>query len=215
MNLDDEIVMYEKGNKSKVILVGLVGYPGSGRTAVSNYLYYSYGFIRINMMDKVEEVAKVLGKKDIKSMLMLKRAITDVFGEDVWLRLLERRMEEEIYSRLIDAYSVPGVTEASSILKVVIGDIENSNEFEFVKGRDGLLIGLLASKKTLYDREKNKTHLSFQEFKKSLRYPTIREIPSLIKRCDFVINTNNITISTVEERVDEIIKKHFLGELSI
>lgn len=215
MNLDDEIVMYEKGNKSKVILVGLVGYPGSGRTAVSNYLYYSYGFIRINMMDKVEEVAKVLGKKDIKSMLMLKRAITDVFGEDVWLRLLERRMEEEIYSRLIDAYSVPGVTEASSILKVVIGDIENSNEFEFVKGRDGLLIGLLASKKTLYDREKNKTHLSFQEFKKSLRYPTIREIPSLIKRCDFVINTNNITISTVEERVDEIIKKQFLGELSI
>ena len=109
------------GKGSKIVLVGLVGSLGSGRTAISNFLHYSYGFVKINFTDNVEEVAKILGKTDIRSLQVIKHAIRECFGKDVWIRLLERRIAEEMASRLIKAYSIPGVSEVKPVLKVVVG----------------------------------------------------------------------------------------------
>lgn len=205
--------MHVKG--SKIILVGLVGSLGSGRTAISNFLYYSYGFVKINFMDKIREVADIIGKKDIRSLQVIGHSMRAALGEDVWIRLVERRIEEEMTSRLIEAYSVPGIAEVETVLKVVVGDIGYINEFSFIKGRNGFLIGLRASEKTLYEglRRSMDKAPSFKEFRKLLKHPSMEDITSLIEKCDLIIPTDNVPLPKVEEKVDEIVRRQLLGDL--
>jgi hypothetical protein len=163
----------------------------------------------------VEVVAKILEKTDIQSLQTIKHVIRGCFGKDVWIKLLEKRIEEEMASKIIKAYSIPGVDEIKPVLRVVVGDVEYKEEFDFVKEKNGLLIGLKTNKKAIYEYVKRRIEKmpSFEEFKKWLKHPSVIEIPSLIKKCDFIIDTNKMTLPKVEERVDEIVRRYFLGNL--
>ena len=199
----------EKG--SEIILVGLVGSIGSGKITVSNFLHYSHGFVKINFTDVVKEVAQILGKGDRRSLQAIRHAMREGLGEDVWIRLMEKKIEEALASRLIRFYSIPGVSEVKPVLRVVVGDIGYRNEFDFVKGRNGLLIGFRASEETLYERiRKREEAPSFEEFKRWLEHPSEMEIPSLVEECDFVIDTDSISLPEIEERVDEIVRRRFM-----
>ena len=199
------------GKGSKVILVGLVGSMGSWKTEVSNFLHYSHGFVRMNFADKVKEVAKVLGKTDIRSLQAIRHAMRECLGKDVWIRLLEKGIEEELFSRVVESYSIPGVTEVRSVLRIVMGDIGYKNELDFVRGRNGLLIGLKAREETLYERLKKRIKVpSYERFKDTwLKHPSEMEIPSLIEECDFIIDTNDMPLHEVEEKIDKIVKRYF------
>ena len=76
-----------------------------------------------------------------------------------------------------------------------------------------MLIGLRASEKTLYEQMKGRMEKapSFEEFKKWLKHPSVMGIPSLIEECDFIIDTDKIPLPQVEERVDEIVRRYFVG----
>ena len=128
-----------EGKDYKIIVVGLVGFLGSWREAIATYLHYSFGFMKINFTDKVKEVAKVLGTSDLKSLQVIKHVIRESLGQELWLKLLERRLNEEMISRLIEAYSIPGVNEVKPVLRAVVGDIAYRNEFDFIRGKKGLL----------------------------------------------------------------------------
>ena len=196
---------------SKVILIGLVGSMGSWKTEVSNFLHYSHGFVRVNFEDKVKEVANVIGKTDMQSLRAIRHAMRECLGKDVWIRLLEKRIEEELFSRLVESYSIPGVAEVRSVLRIVVGDIRYRNELDFVRRRKGLLIGLKAEEKTLYERSKKKIGApSYEQFKDTwLKHPSELEIPPLIEKCDFIIDTNNMPLHEVEAKVDKMIKRYY------
>jgi dephospho-CoA kinase len=200
--------------RAKLLLIGLVGFPGSGKESALNFLHYSYGFLKINFSDKVKEVAHLLGKTDRASLQTIRHGVRELFGEEVWIDLLKRRVEEELLSKLLESYSIPGVSEVKSVQKVVIGDIKYGNELDFVRCKGGLSIGLKARERILFERLKREDFtLTYEEFKRWLKHPSEVETPSLIDKCDFVIDTDEFSIRKLEEKVDQIVRSHFVEEL--
>jgi hypothetical protein len=219
--------------------VGLVGYPGSGRTIIANFLRYTFGFTKFCVLDKVKEISNVLDKMDMTSLQeikhvlrktlgekiwinLLERSIQEIkhvlrktFGEEIWINLLERSIQEAMVTRLVETYFVPGVTEIQSVFKVVIGDIEYQNEFDYIKEKQGLLIGLRGSEETLHERGKETLDApSFEEFQRFLKHPSFNEIPSLVKRCDFIMDVDQTPIPMIEEKIERIVKKYFITEIT-
>lgn len=197
-------------NKSKIVLIGLVGSLGSGRTAISNFLHYAHGFLPLNFTDFVRKIADLFEKTDVRSLQALRQTIRCSLGEDAWIKVIEKRMEEELISRVVKAYSIPGVSEAKPVLRVVIGDVGYRNEFNFIKQLGGLTIGLKSSEETLYKHMKErKTDLSFEEFKKWLEHSSEIEIPLLIEECDFILDRDKLPLHIVEEEVIKKVKSSF------
>jgi dephospho-CoA kinase len=203
------------GSSSKIVYVGLVGYPGSGRTIIANFLRYTFGFTKFCVLDKVKEISNVLDKMDMTSLQEIKHVLRKTLGEKIWINLLERSIQEAMVTRLVETYFVPGVTEIQSVFKVVIGDIEYQNEFDYIKEKQGLLIGLRGSEETLHERGKETLDApSFEEFQRFLKHPSFNEIPSLVKRCDFIMDVDQTPIPMIEEKIERIVKKYFITEIT-
>ena len=203
------------GSSSKIVYVGLVGYPGSGRTVIANFLHFTFGFTKFCFLDKVKEISNVLDKTDMTSLQEIKHVLRKSLGEAIWIDLLERSIQEAMITRLVETYFVPGVTEIQSVFRVVIGDIEYQNEFDYIKEKQGLLIGLRGRDETLHEQRKEILDApSIEEFQRFLKHPSFQELPSLVKRCDFIMDVDQTPIPMIEERIERIVKKHFITEIT-
>jgi hypothetical protein len=199
---------------SSVILIGLLGSLGVVTTAISSFLYYSHGFNKINLTDPVKEVAYILGRTDRQSLKTIRQVFRESLGEDVWIKLLDKRINDVLSSKLIRYYSIPGVSEVKPVLRVVVEDIAYRNEFDYIKEKNGLLIGFQASENQLYERfiQKGET-ISLEEFRRWLKHSSEVEIPSLVEKCDFIIDIADLSLLKIEEKVDEMVRMHLIEKV--
>jgi len=126
----------------KALIVGLSGYPGSGKNHMAAVLRVHYGFLPVTLAlpFKLEAVAKgwpfdqVLGNepKSPKVRRYLQRKGTeegrDVFGEDWWVNHADA---------FIRYYATFGFS------RFVFTDVRFPNEAAYVKQNGGLLVHLL------------------------------------------------------------------------
>ncbi len=170
------------------MLVGIVGFNGSGKDTAAKYLIDVHGFSHIDLGNEIRLELKKLGKNhlDRGEMRLLANDFRKKFGNDYWAKL--------------------ALSNYSPSKKLVITSLRNPSEVDLIKSKGGFIIEVFAGIKTRYlrtvERVKSDPNShgdvsSFEEFKKKeeieLKSNDVSEQHGLkcVKMADYRVNNNN------------------------
>lgn len=148
----------------KYDLIGIHGKPRSGKDTISNYLCGNYNFVRHGPSVHVKDTAAVMfnvpreyfdddNMKDqvdpfwgisYREMAQKvgKECSRDIFGEDFWMRHVERKLNE-IRS------------ENSEYNGMILADIRYANEVEWVKQHQGVVVFVVRDNRPTVSNEQH------------------------------------------------------------
>ena len=164
--------------------VALVGFMGAGKTVVGKVLSRQLGMIFIDSDDVIVEREQ--------------RAISDIFAKDgePYFRKVEKEVIKEIAQR-------DGLIIACG--GGVVLDKENMSNLK----RNGLVVYLQSSPEVIFERAKNYNHrplLNVENPKKQIE-DTLKARTPLYSQADYTVDTSDLTIEEVVNKILEIIKK--------
>jgi dephospho-CoA kinase len=185
-----------------MIVIGLAGYAGSGKTTVANYLKKKYGFEIYTFSNVIEKEAIKMGLlKETHSMEEKKKILSDVGGI-----IREKYGRNDIFAEMI----INEILEKNPQRVCVDGfrSIEEVNAFR-KRFEKFLLLFLRADPKKRYERRKfqdKNMKLSLNEFlKRDEQDKRLIGMDKILEMADIVIDNNN-GVDVLYKRIDEILK---------
>lgn len=181
---------------SSPFIIGLVGTPGAGKSAVTDYIIQTYGGSQFRFSDYLSHVLQKMNiTKSRENMIKLSVILRKEFGEDLFSHAVASdalRSEDELV--LVDGIRRPEDLAAFRPLP----------NFK--------LIAVNADAKIRYDRIKHRgekvgeTDMTWEAFETTERAPTEITIPEAMTYADFVI-MNDGSVEELHARIDEIMKE--------
>ena len=134
-------------------LIGLTGRAGAGKSTVADHMVLRHGFVQMALADPIrcglqamfglapqdlDERARKEAPVDwlgVSPRRLMQTLGTEwgraVCGEDVWLKVAERRIAQQKALRYMSVYELP--------LRMVISDIRFANEAAWVRAQGGVV----------------------------------------------------------------------------
>lgn len=186
-----------------MIVIGVAGFAGSGKTTVANYLKEKYRFKVYTFSDVVEQEARKMGLlKNNASMEEKKRILSEVGG------LIRKKYgKKEIFAEFL----VEEIKKENPKYVCVDGFRSEEEVETFRKSFPKfLLIFLHADPEKRYERRKAQDKdmdLSFEEFlKRDERDKKIIGMDKMEEMADIIID-NNGSLEELYRKVDEIVSR--------
>jgi uridine kinase len=178
----------------KVIVIGVIGKPGSGKDTITNYLAKKYKGKVIKFADPLNDMLHIfvdhVSREDQQwlSFEMRKR-----FGQDIFNKVLRKRI-------------------LSGDALVILNGIRFWENMEFLKSfKNSYSLFIDVSAKTRWKRvfgrkEKKDDKVSFKKFQKLDNVETEATIEAIGHKADFIIN-NEGNSATLLRSIDAIMQK--------
>lgn len=174
-------------------IIGLVGTPGSGKGAVTEYILANYGGEQFHFSEYLAHVLKKMNlEKSRENMIKLSVILRKEFGEDL---LSHAVASDALHS------------EASLVLVDGIRRLDDLAAFRALP--NFVLIAVNADAKLRYERMKKRgekageSDMTWEEFLKEEQAPTEVTIPETMTFAQHVI-MNDGTIEDLHARIDEV-----------
>ena len=135
--------------------IGIVGKICSGKTYIADRLIHKYNLKRYSFAKKIKDIAKDLFDMKIKDRKLLQQLGEKIkeIDENVWIKYLIRQIREEE--------------------NVIIDDLRFSNEMDYLKKNNFIIIKINVDKETQIKRiknlYKNNSKKSFRKLKSYIR----------------------------------------------
>ncbi len=178
------------------LILGLVGTPGSGKSAVTDYIIQNYGGSQFRFSDYLSHVLQKMNiTKSRENMIKLSVILRKEFGEDLFSHAVASdaiRSEDSLV--LVDGIRRPEDLTAFRPLpnfKLIAVNADANIRYERMRHR-GEKVG-----------ESNMTR---EEFETTEKAPTEITIPEAMTYADFVV-MNDGGLEELHARIDEIMKE--------
>jgi dephospho-CoA kinase len=177
-------------------IIGLVGTPGSGKSAVTDYIIQNYGGEHFRFSDYLAHVLQKMNlQKTRENMIKLSVILRKEFGEDLFSHAVAcDAVRSEAPLVLVDGIRRPGDLTAFRPLP----------EFK--------LIAVNADPKIRFERMKHRgekvdeNNMTWEEFEATEKAPTEITIPETMTFANYVI-MNDGSVEELHTRIDEIMKE--------
>jgi len=134
-----------------MILLGLAGKAGSGKSTVAEFLVSQYGFQRLSFAEPLKEMLLKAGicsrdelyvKKSAFSRWIMQKVGTDIFRNQIDPDFWVKKMAEKLncYFATSNCYFATSNSLDNSSSKVVIDDVRFLNEASLVKQYGGVIV---------------------------------------------------------------------------
>jgi len=184
-----------------MIIVGLVGFIGSGKDIVADYLVDKYGFRKFTMSDIIKEELKKLNKPiNREEMQKLSIEYKAKHGNSVWAKksieyIKKNKWQKAVISGLRDTQEIPVFKSAGKFILVFIDaklDVRLSRLIKRASEKD------VASKEELIVQEKREMVIFdlYRDYKKYYDYKI----------------ENNTTLETLKKEIEEFAKKYEINK---
>lgn len=180
----------------KVIVIGIIGKPGSGKDTVTDYLTKKYKGKVVKFADPLNEMLHIFVdhvSRDDQQWLSFQ--MRERFGEDIFAKVLRKR-----------------ILSGDSL--IILNGIRFWENVEFLKSfKNNHSIFIDVNPKTRWKRvfgrkEKKDDKVSFKKFQELDNAETEATIDAIGQRADFIIN-NEGDAKTLFQTVDAIMQKIF------
>lgn len=176
--------------KRKPIRIALTGKLRSGKDTFANYLVYQ-GFSHHKLSEGISDIVTTF-LPEIAERKGKKREVYTTIGQtmrqldpDVWIKYTWKHMPKH--------------------KNVVISDVRQKNEEEFLRSQGFTIVGIESYAKARYDRA-----MFDKDFKKSdLTHETENSVDDIV--ADYWVQ-NDGTIKQLYDRIDEVLRKMFLDK---
>lgn len=177
-------------------ILGLVGTPGAGKSAVSEYIIKNYGGEPFRFSDYLAHVLNKMNlQKSRENMIKLSVILRKEFGEDLFSH----------------AVACDAVRSDSSL--VIVDGIRRPEDLAAFRPLPNFqLIAVNADAKIRYERMKHRgeksgeTNMTWEEFETTEKAPTEITIPETMTFANHVI-MNDGTVEELHAKIDEIMSK--------
>lgn len=177
------------------LILGLVGTPGSGKSAVAEYIIANYGGEQFRFSDYLSHVLKKMNlEKSRENMIKLSVILRKEFGED-------------LFSHAVASDAV----RSDSGLVLVDGIRRPEDLAAFRPLPNFQLIAVNADAKLRYERMKNRgektgeTNMTWEEFETTEKAPTEITIPETMTFANHVV-MNDGSVEELHAKIDDIMK---------
>jgi dephospho-CoA kinase len=178
-------------------VIGLVGFIGSGKDTVSDYIRDKYGYGVVVMGDVVREEFRKTGKAETREgILEFSKSFTDKYGMDYWAKKVVARIREK------------------GLKKVIINGIRRPVDASAPKeafGKDMIIMFIDAKPEVRFERMRKrarpgdpKTLEQFLEQEKAER--KLFDFDATLKYADYTVS-NDGSKEELFKRVDALLKK--------
>ena len=185
-----------------MIVIGLAGYAGSGKTTVANYLKGKYGFESYTFSDVIEQEARKMGLlRDGVSIEEKKRILSEVGA-----KIREKYGRKSIFAEMLVEQINNDQPE-----KVCVDGFRSEEEVEtFRKNFSSfVLIFIRADPKRRYERRKKddpNMDITLEEFlERDDRDKKIIGMDKMEKMADIIID-NNGSLEELYRKIDKIVE---------
>ncbi len=186
-----------------MIVIGLSGYAGSGKTTVANYLKEKYGFKVYTFSDVVEREARKMGLlRDGVSLEEKKRILSEVGA-----KIREKYGRKSVFAEMLVEQINNGQPE-----KVCVDGFRSKEEVKTFRKNfpKFLLIFLHADPKRRYERRKKddpNMDMTLEEFlERDERDKKIIGMDKMEEMADTIID-NNGTLEELYRKIDEVVSE--------
>ena len=174
-------------------IIGIHGKPRAGKDTIANHLVSKYGFLRYGAGDPVKRATAAMFDIDVQNLYddklkdsmndfwnmpyrvmaqkVGKESSRDVFGEDFWLRHVEKRLKS-----LPD--DVPGL---------VMADIRYPNEAVWVRQRGGLVLFVERANRPLAANEQHAAEQGLDPSLADVIIPNNGTVEELWAKVDLIV----------------------------
>jgi len=177
-----------------MLIIGVTGRIGSGKTTLSAYIQKRYNFQKLSFVDKIliPELRKRKKSVNRKNLQQVGREFYLKYGD---IRLTELLLE--------------GINPAG---RWIIDDIRYPTTADFIKAKfpnNFWIVGVKTDVQIRFQRvlargEEGK--ISYEDFLKMDSAPTEAQIEKVLSKADYVIE-NNQTLSELYQQCDKIVKE--------
>jgi dephospho-CoA kinase len=178
------------------LILGLVGTPGAGKSAVTDYIMKTYGGSQYRFSDYLSHVLQKMNiEKSRENMIKLSVILRKEFGED----LLSHAVASDAVRSTGELTLVDGIRRPEDL--AAFRPLPNFK-----------LIAINADAKIRYERMKHRgekvgeTNMTWEEFEATEKASTEVTIPEAMTFADFVI-MNDGTLEEVHAKIDDIMKE--------
>lgn len=176
-------------------ILGLVGTPGAGKSAVTEYIIQHYGGEQFRFSDYLAHVLQKMNlQKSRENMIKLSVILRKEFGEDLFSH----------------AVACDAVRSDSSL--VIVDGIRRPEDLAAFRPLPNFqLIAVNADPKIRYERMKHRgeksgeTNMTWEEFETTEKAPTEITIPETMTFANHVI-MNDGSVEELHAKIDEIMK---------
>lgn len=173
-----------------MIVIGLTGNIGSGKTTIAEYLVKTYGFTKLAFADELKRMlvrAGILTPDEVKEKTPYARKMLQLIGTE----LIRKQIDEDFWIKKLDEKIKYLIEEGRQ--RFVIDDVRFPNEAEYIHSLGGKII-----------RIKKETHLHDQDW--ALNHESEKYVDSI--PADFEV-INDGTLEELYEKVAGILKLIF------
>jgi len=177
----------------EVLIVGLVGNAGSGKTTVANHLV-SKGFLKIGFTDALKEMLLKAGILKYEELYIKKTYVSRWFMQKIGTDVIRNQIDQQWWIKKLDKKIKTLMDHGFN--KFVVDDIRFPDEAAFIKDRGGILIKIkrkLLFHSTVYEHESEK------------------QIPLI--SCDYEVD-NIYSVKDLLKQVDTILEMEFQGQIN-
>ncbi len=184
------------------MLIGVVGFNGSGKDTVAEYLVTNHNFVHKDLGQEIRTELRAAGKDhlDRTHMIALGNERRQKFGANYWCK------------RAIDS---------TSSHKLILTSIRNPSEVDEIKSRGGTVIEIFADQQTRFNRtiERRKKDVnvhgdveSFEHFKSKEEIemksedPTKQQLLKCASMAEYKLD-NNSTYDSLYTQIESLLSK--------
>jgi len=120
-----------------MIVIGLTGNIGSGKTTIAEYLVKNYGFIRLAFADELKRMlvkAGILTPDEVKEKTPYARRMLQLIGTE----LIRKQIDKNFWVKKLDEKIKYLIKEGKE--RFVIDDVRFPNEAEYIRSLGGKII---------------------------------------------------------------------------
>lgn len=183
-------------SQSPSIIIGLVGTPGSGKSALTEYINKAYGGVQFRFSDFLLHVLKKMNLETTRdNMIRLSVSLRNEFGEDLLSHAIAAEALQSGESLvLVDGIRRPGDLTAFRPLpnfRLIAVNADPKLRFERIKRRG---------------EKAGEMDMSWESFLNEEKAPTEVTIPEAMTFANYVV-MNDGSLEELHAKVDEIMKE--------